>query len=536
MLKLAVFLCGVAVMGIEMSASRLLAPYFGTSLFVWTNLIGSIMAALAAGYWLGGRLADKAPRPEVFYRIILASGVLVATIPYLAQPVMALSQRGLESGAAGLVAGSLAATIGLFAVPIVLLGMVSPFAIRLASCGEEILGKTAGSLYALSTGGSIVGTFLPALVTIPLLGTRRTILTFAAVLVVVGVAGLTRRRAALVGVLAAVAVGVAPFGPVRLMSSPAAGVTLEEDESLYHYIQVVERGGRRLLVLNEGQAVHSVYETRDLPWRPMVGSVWDSMMALPLLLGKPPGSRLEVLIIGLAAGTIAKELEHFYGKVYKLHVDGVEIDGRIVELGREYFAMNEPSLDVHIADGRIFLAGSKKKWDLVIGDAYRQPYVPFHLATREFFELVKAHLEPGGMTCINVGSHSPRGPVLQRIEATMASVFGAPSVLEVRNPERSRFNNYIVIGGGKGRVDPAALDPGRSALCRAMIEASRNEYIAELMFKRMADLRPAEIDPGATVLEDDRAPVEVLTDWMIFELAAGGDEPLPAEPARASGG
>jgi hypothetical protein len=288
-------------------------------------------------------------------------------------------------------------------------------------------------------------------------------------------------------------------------------------------------------VLNEGQAVHSVYETRDLPWRPMVGSVWDSMMALPLLLGKPAGSRLEVLIIGLAAGTIAKELEHFYGKVYQLHVDGVEIDGRIVELGREYFDMKEPSLDVHVADGRIFLAGSKKKWDLIIGDAYRQPYVPFHLATREFFQLVKAHLEPGGLTCINVGSHSAKGAVLQRIQATMASVFGPPSVLEVRNPERSQFNNYIVIGGERP-VDPAALDPGKSPLCRLMIEASRNEYIAELMFRRMADLRPAVIDPGATVLEDDKAPVEVLTDWMIFELATGGDEPPSAPSGPASGG
>ncbi|MBI3891102.1 MAG: fused MFS/spermidine synthase [Candidatus Wallbacteria bacterium] len=522
MLQAAVFLCGLAVMGIEMAASRLLAPYFGTSLFTWTNLIGAIMTALSAGYWIGGRMADRHPRHEVLYRIILAAGALVAAIPYLTQPVMALSVKAIDKGEAGVVAGSLLATIVLFAVPVVLLGMVSPFAIRLASRGEERLGNTAGNLYALSTFGSIAGTFLPALVTIPLIGTRRTILTFAAILIVVGAAGLARRAVA-AAPLAVLLVWLAPFGPIRDASLKNQGVCLMEDESPYHYIQVLDKDGRRLLVLNEGQAVHSIFEGRKVEWKPMVGSVWDSMNALPILLDKKPGSRLDVLIVGLAAGTMSKELIHFFGKLYDLHVDGVEIDGRIVEMGRRYFEMNEPQLDVHVMDGRIFLARSERKWDLIMGDAYRQPYIPFHLATREYFQLVRDHLAPGGLMSINVGSPSLESPVATRIVNTVSAVFPRVSVLDVINPPASHFNNYVVIAGDR-ELDGSLLEPSPGDLCELVVGRSNNGWLGSLMARRRADLHSAETHPTAGVLEDDRAPVEVLTDWIIFEIASGSGE------------
>lgn len=520
MLQAAVFLCGLSVMGIEMAASRLLAPYFGTSLFIWTNLIGTIMIALAAGYSLGGRIADRHPRPGVLYRIILAAGVFVAAIPYLTQPVMALSVKALELRQAGVVMGSMAATVALFVVPILLLGMVSPFAIRLASQGEDRLGKTAGGLYALSTVGSIVGTFLPALVTIPLLGTRKTILAFAAILILVGLTGLARRAAAAAPVLALI-VALAPFGPIRSAGAlPPKTTCLAETESLYHYIQVLEKDGRRMLVLNEGQAVHSIHETRDSAWGPMVGSVWDSMNALPILLDRKPGSRLDVLVVGLAAGTVSKQLGHFFGPHFDLHVDGVEIDGDIVEMGRKYFDMNDPFLDVHVMDGRLFIAGSKKKWDLILGDAYRQPYIPFHLATKEYFELVKEHLKPGGLMSINCGSRSADGPVLKRLLSTVNAVFGSPTILEVQNPASANFNNYVVIAGDTP-IEPGKLDPHTPGLCRTVFLRTQNAFFAQLMSRRIADLHPATIDPEFPVLDDDCAPVEVLTDWMIFQLATG---------------
>ncbi len=519
MLQAAVFLCGLAVMGIEMSASRLLAPFFGTSLFIWTNLIGAIMAALSLGYWLGGRLADRRPDAAVLYKIILTAGLMVAVIPYISHPVTSMAVPGIEKGDAAVVIGSLVSTILLFAVPIVLLGMVSPFAIRLASTGEEKLGKTAGSLYALSTFGSIAGTFLPALVTIPVLGTRRTILAFAAILVSVGAIGLTRRGMAVVPV-ALLLVAVAPFGPFRDTASLRVGELLEETESPYHYIQVTEKAGRRMLILNEGHAVHSIFETRTVPHRPLVGSVWDSMNTLPLLLGKPEKAPLDVLIVGLAAGTISKQFHYFFGPHYALHIDGVELDGTIVEMGRKYFEMNEPTLDVHVTDGRLYLSRAKKKWDLIIGDAYRQPYIPFHLATREYFQLVKEHLKPDGLMSINVGAQRKDSPVLQRIVGTVNDVFGNVHMMDVLNPAGSKFNNYVVIAG-RPRLDMMLLDTTQAGIAGKVLETTKNFHFAALMQQRMSNIHPATVDPSVGILEDDRAPVEVLTDFMIFQLAAG---------------
>ncbi len=530
-LKLTVFLCGMSVMGIEMSASRLLAPSFGTSLFIWTNIIGAMMTGLSLGYWFGGRIADRHPRADVFYKIILGAGLLVGAIPFLAQPIMKISTEAIRHGQASIVVGSLLATIGLFVLPITLLGMVSPFAIRLASRGEDVLGATAGSLYALSTVGSLIGTWLPVLLTIPVLGTRRTILSFAAVLVLVGLVGLFRKTAvaaplvAVGGPLVAALVWTAPFGamPLTVATGPGA-ILVEEDESLYHYIQVQQKGSRVMLVLNEGHAVHSIYESNEAAaWSPMVGSVWDSMNALPLLLDKPPGSKLDVLIVGLAAGTVSKQLNHFFGKIYDLHIDGVEIDGRITELGKKYFAMNEPNLTIHVMDGRMFLARSERKWDLIMCDAYRQPYIPFHLATREYFELLKEHLNPDGLMSINVGSLGSDGPVLQRIKSTVLATYGSAEIMRVRNPPGTHFDNFVLIAGRPSlvseRLDPTV--PG--SLAHQVVTSSKNPFLAELLQRRMKDFSPAQVPAGTMVLEDDRAPVEVLTDWMIARFAARGN-------------
>ncbi len=521
MLQATVFLCGMSIMGLEMSASRLLAPFFGTSLFVWTNLIGAMMTGLSLGYWIGGRIADRHPSTQILHRIIIFAGLTTAALPFIAHPVMSLSREAILQKQAPVMIGSLLATTGLFAVPMTLLGMVSPFAIRLAAKGEEALGATAGSLYALSTAGSILGTFLPSLIAIPSLGTRRTILSFAAVLIVTGAIGLAR-RAALAVPVAVYMVSVVPFGamPLTHATSPGA-VLIEEDESLYHYIQVQRKGTRTLLALNEGHAVHSIHDSdRGSAWYPLVGSVWDSMNALPLLLGRPAGHSLDILIIGLAAGTMSQQLDHFYSSLFDLRIDGVEIDGRIVELGRKYFDMNAPSLKVHVMDGRMFLARSDRQWDLIMCDAYRQPYIPFHLATQEYFSLIRSHLAPGGLMSINVGSMSSEGAVLQGIKATVKSVFGAASMMTVKNPPGAGFDHYVIIAGRPSlsleRLDPTVA----GSLAQRVVAESNNSYLQDLLKRRMGDFSPVSVPPDTAVLVDDRAPVELLTDWMIARFAA----------------
>src|SRR5215210_5265312 len=177
-----VFGAGTGSLATEISASRLLAPYFGSSTIVWANLIGIVLAGLAFGYWLGGRLADRRPEPRLLGAIVLAAAVWVAATPFVAGPFLDAAVGNLDEASAGAVIGSFFAVLLLFAPAVVLLGMVSPFAIRLALSDVATAGAVAGRFYALSTGGSLLGTFLPAVVTIPLVGTQRTLLGTACVL------------------------------------------------------------------------------------------------------------------------------------------------------------------------------------------------------------------------------------------------------------------------------------------------------------------------------------------------------------------
>src|SRR2546422_4065298 len=189
-----VFISGMASLGVEFGASRLLAPYCGTSLYVWGVLIGLILVYLSAGYVIGGRLADRHPREDVLYQITAWAGLWIGIIPLVSYPILLISQQGFKELSVGLVAGTLLAVVVLFAAPVVLLGCVSPFAIRLLLRDVETGGNTAGRVYALSTAGSILGTFLPVFWFIPTYGTRPTLEGFGLALVVVSALALWPRR------------------------------------------------------------------------------------------------------------------------------------------------------------------------------------------------------------------------------------------------------------------------------------------------------------------------------------------------------
>ena len=304
------FVAGAGSLAVEICASRLLAPYFGSSTVVWANLIGIVLAALALGYWLGGRVADRWPEPRLLGWIVAVAAALVAVVPFVARPLLDAGVEQLDEASAGAVVGSFLGVLALFAPPVILLGMVAPFAIRLALTGVETAGAVAGRLYALSTAGSLVGTFLSALVTIPLFGTQRTLLAVAVLLG--GAASLLAGPRALVVAAASLVLAAVPPGAVK----GSAGL-LHEEESLYQYVQVLERpDGRRVLRLNEGVANHSV-------WRPgevLTGGPWDVPLALPPLVGRPLRT---VAILGNAGGTTARALGRYYPQA---RVDGVELD------------------------------------------------------------------------------------------------------------------------------------------------------------------------------------------------------------------
>jgi len=499
-----VFGAGIGALATEITASRLLAPYFGSSTIVWANLIGIVLAALALGYWLGGRIADQRPRPSLLGFIVLSAAVCVAAIPFVAEPFLDLTVEGLDEASAGAVIGSFLAVLLLCAPPVVLLGMVSPFAIRLAVSTIETAGAVAGRLYALSTAGSLLGTFLPALVLIPAIGTQRTFLVIAALLAVSSCFLLGVRYLAFAGALAALV--LLPPGAVKGKDG-----LVHEETSYHQYIQVVERpDGRRLLYLNEGVAVHSV-------WRPdsvLTGGVWDAFLALPPLLGRP----LErVAILGNAAGTTARALGEYYPSA---EIDGVELDAAVSRVGRRYFGLEDnPRLTVHDADARPFLRSTNQRYDLIVVDAYHQPYVPFHLATREFFRLVRERLAPGGMVALNVAAVPDDKRLVRAIGRTVAAEL--PQVLEW---PALRFNT-LVLGltepleqeevERRLRLGPADLAPLRELLAR--------------------DVRSLEADGRAWT--DDRAPVEWITDRMIVSYAAEGgrldEDYLPTRPNPA---
>jgi predicted membrane-bound spermidine synthase len=500
-LSVVVFISGAAALATEIAASRMLAPYFGSSTIVWANLIGVVLAALALGYWLGGRLADRRPRPRVLGGVIAAAAFLVALTPFVAKPFLDLTVEGLDEASAGAVVGSFIAVLLLFAPPVVLLGMVSPFAIRLAVSGIATAGAVAGRLYAVSTVGSLLGTFFTALLLIPLIGTQRTLLLIAASLAIAASILLGVRYLALA--LAVAALVAIPPGAIK-----AAPGLVHEETSLYQYIQVVERpDGSRVLHLNEGIAVHSVWREGEV----LTGGVWDAFLAVPPLLGRP----LErVAILGNAAGTTARAMGVYYPDSA---IDGVELDPAVSRVGRRWFGLEDnPRLTVHDADARPFLRSSDDRYDLIVVDAYHQPYVPFYLATRDFFELVRGRLRRGGIVALNVAAVPDDRRLVDAIGGTLAAEL--PQVLEW---PALRFNTILL-----GLTEPLTAAERERRL------ASGPDDLAPL--RELLARDAGEVSPAKRPWTDDRAPVEWVTDRMIVSFAARGgrldEDYLPTRP------
>jgi spermidine synthase len=510
LLRVLVFAGGFASIGVELAASRLLAPFFGSSTFIWASLIGLTLAFLSLGYFLGGRLADRRPEAEVLYAVAVVAAVAIGTIPFVARPLLTGSLQAFRELDAGAFYGSLAGTLLLLAPPVTLLGFISPFAIRLQLSDVASAGKTAGSLYALSTIGSITGSFIPVLVLIPLIGTAATFIALSLALLVPAVAGLVAVRArpvALVAALAALAVpALATPAGVR---PPDRGVLLHERESAYNYIQVVDEDGRRSLILNDGHAVHSVYDPAEL----LTGGPWDYFMVAPLMVeDAPPAATMagprDALLIGLAGGTVARELTAAYGPI---PITGVEIDPEITDVAREYFALDElDNVEVIVADGRYALRTSDAAFDLIGVDAYRQPYIPFQLTSREFFQDVSAHLRPGGVAVVNAGRTSTDFRLVEALASTMRDVF--PHVVAI---DVSRYTNTILIGSDT----PLSAD----ALIHNVERLPQASPVREVTGWSLAsgNIRsmPAATTPGGLVFTDDRAPVELVIDQMIFDAA-----------------
>jgi spermidine synthase len=492
-LGLIVFAVGVAILGAEIAAARLLAPYFGASTIVWANTIGIVLVALSAGYWYGGRLADRNPTRTGLYRIVLLSGLLLAVVPFVADPFLELAVDALDSISAGAFVGSLLGVTVLVATPVLVSGAVAPYALRLAVGDVTHAGTVSGRLYAISTVGSLLGTFSSALLFIPLIGTRRTFVVFGLMLVLIAVYGLAQRRLLLAPVLLAVLLA-APLGTVKGQTDAGARV-IHETDTEYQYARVVQdAGGTRTLELNEGQAVHSLRR----PHSYLTGNYWDEALVLPFAARERPPARLAIL--GNAAGTTARAYGHFFPRTA---VDAVEIDGELSAIGRRYFDLRGPRLRTITADARPFLRRTRARYDAIVVDAYRQPYIPFYLATREFFELVRSRLRPGGAVIVNVGH--PEGS--RRLERVLGATLGAVFATVLRDPSEDVNTQMLATDR---RASGARL--------RARVEALPRRL------RPVARATAARLEPrlaGGRVYTDDVAPVEWLIDSSIVQFAAG---------------
>ncbi len=488
-LQLLVFVVGSASLGAEIAAARLMAPFFGASTIVWANTIGVVLVALSLGYWLGGRLADRHPQLRGLCLVVMGAAVLLAVVPLVANPFFDVSIEALDSVSAGAFVGSLVGVLFLVAVPVVLLGACSPYALRLAVPDVEHSGRVAGRLYAISTAGSLLGTMLAALVLIPFTGTQRTFLAFALALALIAAAGLGWRFLAIPAAL--VAALLLPIGTIKAAED---GRVVYETESALQYVRVIEEpDGTRVLELNEGQAQHSVYR----PGHYLTGGYWDAMLVLPFAALERTPRR--VAILGNGAGTTARGYGHFFAGA---RVDGVEIDPELEEVGRRYFDMASNSrLTVHNEDARPWLRRTDEIYDVIVLDSYRQPYVPFYLTTREFFELARDRLSPGGVLVINVGHPDGNDDLETVVGRTLAAVF--PDVL--RDPFDAT-NTLLVAGedasAGRLRAEATTLPAGLRELART--EGAKTG-------PRL---------PGGSVYTDDRAPVEWLVDRSILGYAA----------------
>ncbi len=508
-LYVAVFFSGMVSLAAEMSASRLLGNYFGTSNLVWASIIGLILIYLTLGYFIGGKWADHSPKLSTFLSILAWAALTLAIVPLTARPVLRLASQAFDNLWMGNLIGSFVVVMVLFILPITLLGTASPFAIRIALHDSRQAGTVAGSIYAISTLGSFIGTFLPDLILIPLIGTYRTFLVISSILLVIALFSLAIfvhwKRALKLSWMVLVIILLAIFG-TRGADKIADGLVYES-ESSYNYIQVLQQNGYTLLRLNEGQGVHSIYHPQQLNYH----GPWEQVLVAPLF-NAPPVQLSDIksmAIVGLAAGTTARQAAIVYPDIA---IDGYEIDSKIVQVARKYFAMDIPELTVFEQDGRWGLSTSNHTYDIVSIDAYRPPYIPWHLTTREFFQQVHDHLNPGGVMVINVGRGPSDRRIIDALGSTILSVFPSIHVMDLPGS----FNSIIF----------ATMQPSDPAYLAVNIQSLQQQpQISPLLLETsLVTLQNLQESPAkGQVFTDDKAPIEWLTNSLIVDFFLHGE-------------
>ena len=471
------FITGGAVLVLEVLGFRLFAPYFGSSVYVTGTLVGIVLAALSIGYLVGGTVADRWPEERAMYAAILAASVYLAVMLLVYRALLETLQTW------GLVAGTLAAALVIFVPPMLALSVVSPYLVRLAAVHDRI-GTVAGRIFALSTLGSIAGSFLATFVLVPELGSHATLLGCVVVLLALGAGGLwwtTGRKAPALFAALLLVPSSAPLDPEVLLRT----------ESAYNTIEIRESDGLRTMSLNRSRWRQSY---RAQPERGLLETYREYFLLAPVL-----SEVHDVLILGASAGASLIELQHYF----PVSVDAVDIDPEVLRLAQEHFGVRaDADTRLVAADARPFLATANRRWDFVEIDLFQGgPDMPFYVATQEFFALVRARLASRGLVMMNVlGSLTPGSDELVRaVGRTMATVF--PSVYAM-----ALGNNTLLV---------ATAEPTELAALRTRLDAVSVPDLRSLA-RSMRDSLQAFPGDGLPPLTDDHAPVERMTHRLVL--------------------
>ena len=500
-LYLTEFFAGMSVMAVELGASRLLAPYFSSSQIVWTIIIGTIMIAMALGNLYGGRAADRDPNPDRLYRRILIAAVWIALIPavgkYLILGISALLIFTVNANY--LIWAAFAACMLLFVFPLFLLGTVTPSLAKYTMENLEDNARIVGALGAANTIGSIIGTFVPTFVTIPAVGTAITFLIFAGILLILALLYFFSGKGRRGGALAALAIFVlgAAFG-WRSRFAFWKDDLVYEGESVYNYLQVEETEENVILSTNVLFGVQSILPKNAR----FTGMYYDYAMAAPFMAGAAEKTAadgdFELLVLGMGSGTYGSQCA---ACLPGLSVEGVEIDGKITRLAREYFAMPE-DLPVAEYDGRAWLNAVDRRYDVIMVDAYQDITIPFQMASVEFFTLVREHLKEDGVMVVNMNMRGGEGSINAYLADTIAAVFPEIWTVDVpRNTNRELFASCNADMIARLEDNLALLEDGELRGLLNRVSAGLTRYEA-----------------GERIMSDDRAPVELLSMRLIDEL------------------
>ncbi|GAB6057689.1 fused MFS/spermidine synthase [Desulfonatronum parangueonense] len=485
MLEITVFICGAVVMILELTGSRLMAPFLGTSLVVWTGLIGVVLAALSIGYWWGGRLADRGPTMARLAWIVFAAGALIGLTALIQGPVLRL----LQAHVSNLHLGVLLGTVILFAPASILLGMIAPFAVKMKLASLEHSGAVVGRMYALSTIGSILGTFMAGFVLLSFFGSLSILLFLGAVMTLLAMA-LAPRSGLAVKSAFLVLVALGAMLHVQYKTALAEQGYIDMDTT-YNRIIVArameETTGRHLLVMSTGPGWLQSAMYSDDPLE----------LALPytrffrLAEVYVPDFR-RVLMVGGGGYSFPKYLMQTRED---LDLDVVEIDPAFTALAKSYFHFTpDDRVAVHHLDARRYLNRLHQPYDVIILDAFSSHYsIPFQLTTRQAMQRMSANLEDDGVVLVNLISavSGDQGRFLRALLATMESVFAQVNVYPVSDPDNDTLVQNIVLSARKTKSEDIKELNGTIAL-------------ADKLAHRRTDPIPRDLP----MLTDALAPVE----------------------------